>query len=201
MKKFLILVPTIAALAACSSAPKEQFDRRAYEITKEQERRANRAIEQAPKWMLELPKSNSATYENGTGVSADMSMATHKAKMMAFGKICMAAGGRVDQQSKMFRTDTESASTEVTELAVKTMCPNVDITGAEVVETKIIAEGTRFRAYVLMALPFGEANVLGRERTSRELHRRALDRSDRAFRELDSNRGLGEQPAAVQPNR
>ena len=145
--------------------------------------------------MLELPRSNSATYENGTGVSADMSMAVHKAKTMAFGKICMAAGGRVDQQSKMFRTDTESASTEFTELAVRTMCPGVDITGAEMVETKLIAEGTRFRAYVLMALPFGDANVLGRERTSRELHRRALQRSDRAFQEMDTNRERLGEPA------
>lgn len=194
MKKVLLLAPVLAVLAACST-PSEQFDRRAHEAVKAHEKRAERAIDQAPKWMLELPKSNSATYENGTGVSADMSMAVHKAKTMAFGKICMAAGGRVDQQSKMFRTDTESASTEFTELAVRTMCPGVDITGVEMVETKLIAEGTRFRAYVLMALPFGDANVLGRERTSRELHRRALQRSDRAFQEMDTNRERLGEPA------
>jgi hypothetical protein len=127
-------------------------------------------------------------------------MAVQKAKMMAFGKICMAAGGRVDQQSKMFRTDTESASTEFTEMAVRTMCPGVDVTGVEMVETKMIAEGTRFRAFVLMALPFGDANTLARERTSRDLHRRALGRSDRAFQEMDSNRErLGEPTSPVVP--
>jgi hypothetical protein len=197
MKKVLLLVPILAVLAACSSTPKDVYDRRAYETSKHYEKYTERAIDKAPKWMLELPRSTSATYENGTGTSSDMSMAVHKAKMMAYGKICMAAGGRVDQQSKMFRTDTESASTEFTELAVRTMCPNVDITGAEMVETKMIAEGSRFRAYVLMALPFGEANVLARERTSRELHRRALGRSDRAFQEMDANRSLGEQPLTI----
>lgn len=193
MKKLVFLLPVVAIVAACSSAPKEQFDRRAHEISKEQEKRHERAVDQAPKWMLTLPKSNSATYENGTGTSADMGMAVQKAKMMAFGKICMAAGGRVDQQSKMFRTDTETASTEFTEMAVRTMCPGVDVTGVEMVETKMIAEGTRFRAFVLMALPFGDANTLARERTSRDLHRRALGRSDRAFQEMDTNRErLGE---------
>lgn len=197
MKKVLLLVPVIAVLAACST-PSEQFDRRDHERAKTHQDRSQRAIDQAPKWMLELPKSNSATYENGTSVSADMGMAVHKAKTTAFGKICMAAGGRVDQQSKMFRTDSESASTEFTEMAVRTMCPGVDITGVEMVETKLIAEGSRFRAYVLMALPFGDANVLARESNSRELHRRALQRSGQAFEEMDVNRRqLGQPPEMI----
>jgi hypothetical protein len=192
MKKVLLMAPVLAVLAACST-PSEQFDRRAYEGVKQQEKRVERAIDQAPKWMMELPKSTTATYENGSSVSADMGMAVHKAKLTAFGKICMSAGGRVDQQSKMFRTDTEAASTEFTEMAVRTMCPGVDITGVQMVETKLIAEGSRFRAYVLMALPFGDANVLARERDSRELHRGALQRSSQAFREMDANREqLGE---------
>lgn len=200
MKKLVFLLPVVAIMAACSSAPKEQFDRRAHELVKEHEKRAERAVDQAPKWMLELPKSNSATYENGTSLSADMGMAVHKAKLMAFGKICMAAGGRVDQQSKMFRTDTETASTEFTEMAVRTMCPGVDITGVEMVETKMIAEGTRFRAFVLMALPFGDANALARERTGRELHRQALRRSGQAFEEMDANsKRLQEPPLTVVP--
>ena len=194
MKKVLLLIPIVAVITACST-PSEQFDRRAHESVKIHEKRVERAIDQAPKWMLELPKSTSATYENGSAVSADMGMAVHKAKITAFGKICMAAGGRVDQQSKMFRTDTETASTEFTEMAVRTMCPGVDITGVEMVETKLIAEGSRFRAYVLMALPFGDANTLARERTGRELHRRALKRSDQAFQEMDINRTQLGEPA------
>ena len=60
-----------------------------------------RALDQAPKWMRELPKSTSAVYQNGTAVSQDMGMSANKAKTMAFGKICMAAGGQVNQQSKI----------------------------------------------------------------------------------------------------
>jgi len=187
MKKVLLLVPVFALLAACGSSPKETYDRRAHEITKNQERQVNRAISQAPKWMIDLPKSNSATYQNGTAVSSDMSMAVHKAKMVAFSKICMSAGGRVDQQSTMFRTDTETSSTELSETAIRTMCPGVDITGAEMVETKMLAEGTRFRAYVLVALPFGDANVLGRERDNREAQRRAAQRSEQVFQELGTS--------------
>lgn len=188
MKKFLLLVPALALLAACGSSPKNQFDRTAHEVNKAQERRVDRAVDQAPKWMLELPTSNSATYQNGTAVSPDMSMAVHKAKMVAFSKICMAAGGRVDQQSRMFRSDTETTSTESSEMAVQTMCPGVDITGVEMVETKMISEGPRFRAYVLMALPSGDANRLARDRDARDAQRRAVQRSGEVFQELNANR-------------
>ena len=188
MKKFLLLVPAVALLAACGSNPKDTFDRRAHEINKAQERNVERAIDKAPKWMLELPTSKSATYQNGTAVSSDMSMAVHKAKMIAYSKICVAAGGRVDQQSRMFRTDTETTSTENSELAIRTMCPGVDITGVEMVETKMLAEGARFRAYVLVALPTGDANRLARDRDARAAQQQANQRSQEAFRELDANR-------------
>lgn len=187
MKTLIFLVPIVMIMTACSSAPKEQFDRRTHEINQAQERYTDRAISQAPKWMTELPQSNSATYQNGTSVSPDMSMAVTKAKMVAFSKICMAAGGRVDQQSTMFRTDTDTSSVELSETVIRTMCPGVDITGAEMIETKMIAEGTRFRAYVLMALPFGDANVLARERDNRELRRGAAQRGEQVLQQMNQN--------------
>ena len=186
MKKLILLAPIVAILAACSSSPKDAYERRAYEEEKRQEKYAEKAIDQAPKWMTELPKSNSATYENGTSTSGDMAMAVNKAKTIAFGKICMAAGGRVDQQSKIYRTDSSTSGSESSEMAIKTFCPGVDITGVEVVDTKMISEGGKFRSYVLIALPSGDANRLMRERDARENRRVSEVRSKEAFRELDN---------------
>jgi len=185
MKKLLLLAPIVAIMAACSSAPKETFERRAYEEERRQEKNADRAIDQAPKWMTELPKSVSAVYQNGTAVSPDMAMSANKAKTVAFGKICMAAGGKVNQQSKVYRTDNENASTEFSEMAIKSFCPNIDITGVEVVESKMIAEGGRFRTYVLVALPTGTANPMARERDAKEQRRVAETRSREAFKEME----------------
>ena len=186
VKKFIVLVPIVAMLMACNSAPKEAYERRAYEERERQERLVERALDKAPKWMSELPKSTSAVYENGSAVSPDMGMSVNKAKTMAFGKLCMAAGGRVNQQSKIYRTDSEAASTEFSELAIKSFCPSVDITGVEVVETKMVSEGARFRSYVLLALPTGDANRLVREREARDQRRVAETRSREAFKELDA---------------
>ena len=193
MKKILVLAPIVVILAACSSAPKEAYERRSYEERERQERLVERAIDKAPKWMVEVPKSNSAVYQNGTAISSDMSMAMNKAKTIAFGKICMSAGGRVDQQSKIYRSDTENSGAEFSEMAIKSFCPNVDITGVEMVDSKMIAEGTRFRTYVLLALPTGDANRLAKERDARINRDRAAKRSTEAFKELEKNGSKVEQ--------
>jgi hypothetical protein len=185
MRKLLILLPVVALMAACSSAPKETYDRRAYEVEQKREQYAERAIDKAPKWMTELPKSNAAVYANGTAVSGDFSMADEKAKTIAFGKICMAAGGEVDKNSRVFRADVGEQSVENSSVAIRSMCRTVDVTGAEVVEVKRLAEGSRFRSYVLVALPTGAANPMQQRRDQNRAQRSVQAQSDAAFRELD----------------
>jgi Ni/Co efflux regulator RcnB len=185
MKKTLLVLPLVAALAACSTT--DIYQKRADEERERQEKLVERALDRAPKWMRELPKSQSAVYQTGTAVSPDMDMSLTKAKTMAFGKICMAAGGQVNQQSKIYRTDSENASTEFSELAIKSFCPGVDITGVEVVESRQVAEGARFRTYVVVALPTGEANQLQVRKDRLQQQRAAETRSREAYREMDRN--------------
>jgi hypothetical protein len=196
MKKVFAILPLIA-LVACSSTktpvstapalPTETYDNRAAVNQIDREAQVNKSITQAPKWMSDLPVSNNAVYANGSAVSTDMSMADYKAKLFAFGKICMAAGGKVDQQSKIFMQDTAVASTEISELAIRSMCPSVDITGTEIREVKRLAEGGRFRTYVLLALPTGDANALQKRKDQLKLNEGAVQRGKEVFKELDRN--------------
>lgn len=185
MKLYIALI-AVTALAACSSTPKETYERRAYEETQKREQYAERAIDRAPKWMTELPKSTAAVYASGTAVSADLAMADEKAKTVAFGKICMAAGGEVDKNSKLFRADVGEQSVENSSVAIRSMCRTVDITGAEIIEVKRLAEGARFRSYVLVALPTGTANQLQQRRDLIRAQNQAQRQSDAAFKELDA---------------
>ena len=136
------------------------------------------AVINSPEWMSKLPKSANAIYENGTATSSDFGMADMKAKTMAYAKICTSAGGKVRSQMKMFKSDTGESSMESTELAVRSMCADVDITGVETVEMRHVSEGNRIRTYVLIALPIGGSNVL---KTNKDAVKRAPD----AFKELD----------------
>jgi hypothetical protein len=136
--------------------------------------------------MTELPESKNAVFANGSSVSRDMSMADWKAKMIAMGKICVAAGGQISQQGKIFIQDSESYSTEVSEMAIKTFCPSVDVTGVEVREIKRLSEGNRYRTYMLVALPTGDANLLQKRKDMLAQQKRSQARSVDAFREIDA---------------
>jgi len=196
MKKVFAILPLVA-LVACGSTktpvgtapalPTETYDNRVAVVQIDREAQVNKSIAQSPDWMTKLPVSNSAVYANGSAASSDMSMADYKAKLFAFGKICMAAGGKVDQQSKVFMQDTAEANHETSELAIRSMCPSVDITGVEIKEVKRISEGSRFRTYVLVALPTGDANALQKRKDQLRLKDRAEQRGTDAFKELDKN--------------
>ena len=210
MKKVLVILP-LMALVACSATkpapistapvlPTEQYDNRVAVSQIAREAQVNQSISQAPAWMAKLPESNSAVYASGSSVSSDMSMADYKAKLFAFGKICMAAGGKVSQQAKVFMQDTTEASMEISELAIKSMCPSVDITGVEIKEVKRIAEGSRFRSYVLVALPTGDANALQSRKDRLKLRDRADQRSGEAFKEMDKNAEPAPAPVKTTPS-
>jgi hypothetical protein len=182
--KNIIALAVVATLAACNSVPKENYEKKAYEENQRQEKAVVSAIDNIPKWMKAMPNSDNAVFSTGTAVSNDLSMSEWKAKMFAFGKICIAAGGKVDQQGKVFMQETGEFSNETSELAIKTMCPSVDITGTEVREVKQVAEGNRYRTYVLVALPTGDANLLQKRKDKLAAAARAQRRSDETFKDL-----------------
>jgi hypothetical protein len=186
MKKTAFALAVTALLLSACGSTKDVYQQRAEAIQERQERAVDRVIDQAPKWMAELPKSTDAVYASGTAASGDYNMAMGIARTNAYEAICMAAGGQVTSQTKVFRTDTESVSSAFNTTAIKSMCPYVDITGVEVKETKMVRENGRFRSYVLVALPMGQANVLARTKDNNRLINRAMTQRDQEFRELDA---------------
>ena len=178
MRNALIALPIIGILSACGTSPVSKNTQTDLEY-RQQARVATQAISEAPIWMTKLPKEAGVIYENGTAISSDFSMADLKAKTMAYVKICTGAGGKVRSQMKMYRADSDAASVEQSELTVRSICPDVDITGVETVEMKHVAEGNRIRSYVLVALPMGSKNIM---KSSKDLQ----NRSPEAFKELDS---------------
>jgi hypothetical protein len=192
MRKTVLVLSLASVLAACSSAPQapqvsqEEYTRRAQEAQARQDKIADKAIDSAPAWMMKLPKSEGAVYENGTAVSSDFGMADMKARTIAYAKICTAAGGKVRSQTKIFRSDSDASSSESSELAVRSICPDVDITGVETVEMKHISEGGRIRTYILVALPIGKANTMATAKQIKQEQNDAKARAPEAFKEVDN---------------
>lgn len=183
MKTLAFPIILAVLLSACSSV--DPYTKRANQEREMQERYVERAISNAPPWMFKVPSSNSAIYESGTGVSGDFSMAEVKAKTDAYAKICMMLGGAVSQKTKIYRTDSEVNSTELSEMAMKAGCKEVDLTGIEVRDIKRTSEGGRFRTYVLVAMPTGDANILRKAKEAHQQKELAMQRAPEAFKELD----------------
>ena len=182
---FIRLLTAIPALllAACSNS--DPYQQRAAQEYSRQVRLVESTIDQAPKWMSSLPASDSAIYENGTAASESFSMADIKAKNDAFAKICMVLGGTASQQTKIYHRDTTPVSAEISESAIRTRCQEVDMSGVEIRDIKRVSEGNRFRTYVLIALPTGNANLIRNEKQARAGAEASANREDKAFEELD----------------
>ena len=190
MKKLVIATAVTGALTACGTSG-TNYSAMYSSQNSMQTAQMTSAIEQAPTWMSKLPKAPGYIFENGTATSSDFGMADMKAKTMAYAKICTAAGGKIRQQTKIFRSDTGDTSVDQSELAIRSMCADIDITGVETVEMKHVSEGNRIRTYVLVTLPLGDKNVL---KSTKDAQARAPE----AFRELDEVTS-GKKPVEVTP--
>ena len=190
MKKLLIVVAVAGLLSACGST-KYQTRADLYPTGPTPGQQSN-AVSQAPEWMTKLPKSANAVYESATATSGDFAMADMKAKAIAYAKICTSAGGKVRSQVKVFTQDNGTTTTEMSEMAIRSICPDVDITGVETVEMKHVADGNRIRTYVLVALPIGSANTM---KTAKESARGSKE----AFQELDEITGNSKAEPATTP--
>ena len=203
MKKLAIVVAVTGVLSACGSTGTNYSAQ--YSQPTQNSAQINNAISNAPEWMSKLPKAAGYVFENGTATSSDFGFADIKAKTIAYSKICTSAGGKVRSQVKMYKADNGDTGTEQSEMAIRSMCADVDITSVETVEMKHIADGNRIRTYVLVALPIlGAAN--------KDVKRSAKE----AFKELDEITGnkplssdvdvtpvapqRGQEISVVQPN-
>ena len=183
----LFAVLSSTAQAGLIGSTPDDYERRAEQENSRQEKNIAASIDKSPEWMYKPPVSSNAVYASGTGVSFDMSMADHKARADAFSKICMTAGGKASQNTKIYRTDTEKASIEKTETAMRTSCKEVNLTGVEIKEVKHIAEGNRFRSFVLIAYPTGDANLIKKSKDAQKEKETMATREEQAFKELDSD--------------
>jgi hypothetical protein len=188
MKKLLIVSAVTGVLTACGTGG-TNYSAMYSGQNSVQTAQMTSAIEQAPSWMSKLPKAPGYIFENGTATSGDFGFADMKAKAMAYAKICTAAGGKIRQQTKIFRSDTGDTSVDHSELAIRSMCADIDITGVETVEMKHVSEGNRIRTYVLVTLPLGDKNVL---KSTKDAQARAPE----AFKELDDVT-TGKKPVEV----
>jgi hypothetical protein len=162
MKKILTLLPIVAMLTACGTT--DVYQKRVENDREYQEKAIDQALKRRPNWMGKLPISDSAVFAAAEGSAENYNMAVHLARTNALAEICYSAGGTISSQTKQY--DTGSTKSSSIEKVTRTNCNAVDVTGVETYGAKNIDEnpvvvraGNRYTAYVLVALPTGDANI------------------------------------------
>jgi len=185
MRKLLVVF-AVAGLAACSSTKPQTVTQMPQPVpVAPQVVAVQTQLSQIPDWFVDVPKEVGVIHSVGDGVSSSISGALGNARANAFEGICQSAGGTVRSQTKIYRQDTETSSTSLSTTAIRNLCPDADVTGAVVEKRKVIQDGSRFRAFVLVSLPMGEKNTLARQKQADRVSERAAGNAQQEFKELD----------------
>ena len=188
--KHILTLTLVALLTACGTT--DHYAKREEAQRKYEEAAIDKALDATPKWMNRLPTSSAAVFGNGEGRADSRNMAVEIALSNARSMICYNADGVVSSQTKDFQT--ASSKTSSTERVTRSNCNNVDITGAEFAagdygdNPKVVRTGNKYTAFVLLALPTGDANVQKKYKDDRKREERDAIRAEAAFKELPPNK-------------
>jgi hypothetical protein len=192
MRKLLVLL-AVSSLAACSTSqpPANVAAQPAPQAVATQP-----SMTDIPDWFIDHPKSDDTLYSVGDGVSSSVSGALGNARANAFEGICQGAGGTVRSQTKIFRQDTENGSTSMSTTAIRNFCADVSVAGARVEKMKVIPEKGRYHAFVLVALPLGDKNVVTRKKQAKDADNEVKSNAEREFKELDELNDKAKAPVS-----
>jgi len=184
MKTLLLL--SILVLAACSSVKPGSLE--AIKAEKEEiKKEMAKTLDNTPKWYLTPPKDNTAVYEKAVARSRDMQMAVNKAHMLARAQLAVAIQGEINATMRLFMDEvgynpdvSNNASIVTSQDALL-----VELPGVEQEDAKLLLEGDRYVAYVLIKYPVGEMNKIMVDRVHQNNALTAKLRASKAFTELE----------------
>ena len=198
MKK-VFLIGSLALLGACSSnktvetltnvPPESIVAKEVYEY------KAKAVVDQIdimPDWFLKPPTKDDAIYSVGTAVSPDLQLTVDIAVLNAKTTLADRINGRVRSQTKTFIAKIGSEETDTSvlsevEKATKNIIADVDVAGYKVSESSVVANGTQYRAYVLLEYSDKEANKIIMNRLRKDRMLLSKIRSTKAWKELDES--------------
>lgn len=188
MKK-LVLIPLVGLIAACSKTPPETA--MSPQMYKYQSAQVVKQIEEMPEWYTAIPKEDDAVYAVGTSQTPDLQLAVDIAVLSAKTTLADRVNSRLRSQMKIFKAkigtgDFDSTVQNEFEQATRNIIADADVAGYTIKESKIIPNGTQYRAYVLLEYKDAVANRVIKTRLMSNEGLYSKLRATVAFKELDN---------------
>jgi hypothetical protein len=176
-------------MAGCATTPAER-DLKAVEAARERQAEVTKeSIGQVPDWYAKLPQDTEATiYAVATAVSQDMQFAVDKATQDAKVVLASRMGDYVSAKMKQFVAETGSGdNASLLQDANKvsaSLFTSVSLAGYRVEKQQLSPLGGKYRAFVLLAYPVGEANRLLVEKLRQNEQVKSSLEASKAYKEL-----------------
>ncbi len=183
----------IGFVAGCASPPPGSPEAVYQEQQRKKEARieaVDRTVSELPNWYIDTPKGGpNSVFAAGTATSPDLQLAMDKSTMNAKLTLADRINSRLSSKLKQFITESgQGENTDVlteAERVTSNLVTEVNVSGYSREDAKVMAQGNRYRVYILLKYPLGEANRLLINRVKKNRLLESKLRASKAFKELE----------------
>ena len=180
------------ALLACSS-PKpgtpEFVQKKEEEQQKAAEKTVERSLAATPAWYAKNPVDANSLYAKATEVSTNRQMAVDKAMHLARKELAQQISARVSAKIRDFATESGRANDDDFQMEWERVGQSValdaNLAGYVREHDDVVAEGSKYRAFVMLRYPVGESNKVVAEQVKKSAALESKVRASKAWQDLE----------------
>ena len=192
-----ILAATALTLTLGACAPVADPGTAAWTAQQEQKKQEARTdqVKQAaadvPSWYMAPPADDVAIYAPGAATSGDLQLAFDKSVMGAKRALADRINSRLSSKMKEFLSESGAAEDGKvvieSERVTSNLITEVNLSGYDIIEKKLVPSGATYRAYVLVRYPLGNANRILVDQIHKNELLEGKVRASKAFQDLEKD--------------
>ena len=188
--KIIIFVGIVCAVLAACTPPPVETARAAW--VRQKAEVVSRAVEDIPEW-FSTPREDEteAVFSVGTAIGPNLQLSYDRAILNAKRVLADRVDGLMSSKVKSFVAESGQNENKIftaeAERVVTNFMAEVNVAGYALERTDIQASYGRYRVYVMLRYPLGEANDIMMLKLRRSVESDSQERAENAFRELEED--------------
>ncbi len=179
-------------LTACSS-PKPGTPEFVQKKEEEQQKAVVKTVEQSlsvtPAWYTKNPVDATSIFAKATEASTNRQMAVDKAMHLARKELAQQLGARVSAKIRDFATESGRANDDDFQMEIErvgqSVALDVNLAGYVRENDEVVAEGGKYRAFVLLRYPVGESNKVVANQVKKSVALESKVKASKAWQDLE----------------